>query len=266
MIDKAGKISSILHPERVGLQLPEDCSTRCQFWLQFLQLCCRSNNVDLKVTSTNSLHGFFNNFLDIGSMQCGRISILKCLPTVNTVTRDSKSIVESSSSSRSSLGGSVEFWEPSLEFPHPSCRYNELRQDCHMCVCSSLGEGIEEKGSRVKINKFDWKASIHVWLNFFEFRSRSTTKNLDLLLANLLDHALQVILNFSSMSQHSGSILVPFTAKNLVTASSKTIVKTILGSSLDLGIELREVRPVVLASWDIKDDSNRQMCVRHGQS
>merc|ERR1712033_66435 len=62
------EISKKLHKKGLIVKFPKDCSSFCQFWFEFFQLCSRSNNIDLDSSCSNNLHWFLGQLLDIQPM------------------------------------------------------------------------------------------------------------------------------------------------------------------------------------------------------
>merc|ERR1719347_1267933 len=195
-------------------------------------------------------------------MHCS-FSILEPLSTIKSVTRCTKSIVKSSRSPLPPLGSRVQLGEVRLGLGHLSCRDFVLGKYCYMGIRAAFGERIEKERARVKINKFDGETAIHMRLHLLNLGRWSTAEDSDLVLPDLLDHLLQVVLHLGRVGKKSCPILVSLPAQNLVTAGSEAVVETVLGAPLHLGVELGEVRLVVLIIRDIKDDSNTEMSVRH---
>merc|ERR1711875_93795 len=140
-----------------------------------------------------------------------------------------------------------------LELVQLACGDDELGQDGDVGVLAALGEGIQLKSPRIQLHVFYSKTTIHVRLHFFKFCRRSTHYDLYSLLPELLDHPLQLPLHLPHVGQQARGPLVPLTTQNFAATSSKAIIETVLGAPLDSGVELWEVRLVVLTIRDIKD-------------
>merc|ERR1712212_1374225 len=254
----------MLEPQRPRVQLPENCSTRSELWFQLLQLCRRTNNVQLEVSCSNSLHRFLDHLLHISSMLGAVLGSLVPLPAVHAVPGKPKAVVKTASSSGTILGSSVELGEPRLELVDLARRDDELREDGNVAVLAALGESIELQGSRIQLNIFHSKTTIHVRLHFSKFGGRSAHQDLHSLLPDLLDHPLQVVLHVPHVSHQAGGSLVSLPAQHLVAAGGEAVVDAVLSAGLHLGVELGEVGPEVLALGDVEDDGQGEMSVRHG--
>merc|ERR1712212_1156946 len=255
----------MLEPQRPRVQLPENCSTRSELWFQLLQLCSGTNNVQLEVSCSNSLHRLLNHLLHIRSMLGAVLGSLVPFPAVHAVPGEPKAVVKTASCAGTILGCSVELGEPGLELVDLARRDDELREDGNVAVLAALGESIELQSSRIQLNIFHSKTTIHVRLHFSKFGGRATHQNLHTLLPDLLDHPLQVVLHVPHVSHQARCSLVALPTQHLVAAGGEAVVDAVLGARLHLGVELGEVGPEVLTLGDVKDDSQGEMSVGHDE-
>merc|ERR1712212_1246008 len=89
----------MLEPQRPRVQLPENCSTRSELWFQLLQLCSGTNNVQLEVSCSNSLHWLLNHLLHISSVLGAVLGSLVPLPAVHAVPGEPEAVVKTASCS-----------------------------------------------------------------------------------------------------------------------------------------------------------------------
>ena len=65
------------HKKCLTVKFPKNCSSFCQLWLQLLQLCSRSNHIDLDSSCSNNLQWFLGQLFDVQTMLQSSFSILQ---------------------------------------------------------------------------------------------------------------------------------------------------------------------------------------------